>query len=106
MKILGNIESSYYKYIIYLGKKYNRDIVKNRLKKEYNISLPGEVYAEACHTQPVFKKYKDLVFNTDDKFHGADYVTNNQLCLPLYPSLAKGEVLYIIDSMKDLLINY
>ena len=101
-----HIECSYYKYIVYLDKKYDRDIFKNQLKKEYNISLPGEVYAEACHKQPVFKKYKNLMLNKDNKFPGADYITSNQICLPLYPSLIKDEVLYIIDSIKDLLNKY
>ena len=106
VEVPKNIECSYYKYIVYLSKKYNREVVKNRLKEQYNISLPGEVYAEACHAQPVFQKYKDLVLNPYDEFHGSDYITSNQICLPLYPSLSTDEVLYIIDSIKDLLINY
>ena len=106
VKIPDHIECSYYKYILYLDKKYNRDEIKNRLKKEYNISLPGEVYAEACHKQPVFQKYNNLVLNNNNKFPGADHVTDNQLCLPLYPSLSIDEVLYIIDSFTFVLNKY
>ena len=106
VKIPENIECSYYKYILYLDKKYNRVEIKYRLKKEYNISLPGEVYAESCHKQPVFKKYENLVHNKDDKFPGADYIISNQICLPLYTSLTRHEILYIINALKDLLAKY
>ena len=102
----NNFHDPNYKYILYLDKKYNRDEIKNRLKKEFNISLPGEVYAEACHKQPVFKKYKNLVVDKGRKFPGADHITANQICLPLYPSLAIDEVLYIVDSFKALLNKY
>ena len=104
VKIPDYIECSYYKYIIYLDKKYNRNEIKNRLKKEYNISLPGEVYAEDCHNQPVFKKYPELVLNkTDEHFPGAKFVSDRQICLPLYPSLTNDELMYIVDSLKSVL---
>jgi len=106
VEISENIECSYYKYIVYLDEKYNRDIIKNRLKKEYNISLPGEVYTDACHKQPVFKKYKNLVLNNNNKFPGADYITSNQICLPLYPSLTRNEIVYIVNALRDLFVNY
>ena len=103
IEIPKHIECSYYKYILYLDKKYNRDEIKNRLKKEYNILLPGEVYVVACHKQPVFQKYKNLVLHKDNKFLGADYVTANQLCLPLYPNLTDEELVYVVDSLKSVL---
>jgi len=106
IEIPKHIECSYYKYIVYLDKKYDRNGFKNRLSKEYNISLPGEVYAEACHKQPVFKKYKNLILNNDNKFPGADFITSNQICLPLYPGLKRHEILYIINTLKDLLVKY
>ena len=39
------------------------------------------------------------MFNLDNKFPGADHITANQICLPLYPSLLKNEVYYIIKSL-------
>jgi len=97
-------ECSYYKYIVYLDKRYDRHVIKNQLKKEFNISLPGEVYAEGCHNQPVFKKYPELVLNkTDEHFPGAKFVSDRQICLPLYQSLTNDELIYVFDSLKSVL---
>ena len=104
IKIPKHVECSYYKYIVYLDKKYDRHVFKSHLKKEFNISLPGEVYAEGCHNQPVFKKYPELVLNkTDENFPGARFVSDRQICLPLYPSLTEEELLYVVDSFKSVL---
>ncbi|MBH10209.1 MAG: hypothetical protein CMG74_07640 [Candidatus Marinimicrobia bacterium] len=100
------IECSYYKYIIYLDKKYNRCEIKNRFNKEYGILLPGEVYSDPCHKQPVFDKYKNLSLNYKNKFPGSDYIASNQICLPLYPGLEKKEVFYIINALKNIIKNY
>ena len=100
------IECSYYKYIVYLDKRYDRHVFKNQLKKEFNISLPGEVYAEGCNNQPVFKKYPELVLNkTDEHFPGAKFVSDRQICLPLYPSLTDDELMYVVDSLKSVLAS-
>ena len=99
-----NIVSPYYKYIIYLDKKFESERIKLKLKEDFNISLPGEVYSEPCHSQPVFKKYPELVLNDpDDLFPGAQYVSTRQLCLPLYPSLTDDELRYVVDSLKVVL---
>ena len=99
-----NIVSPYYKYIIYLDKKFESERIKLKLKEDFNISLPGEVYSEPCHSQPVFKKYPELVLNDpDDLFPGAQYVSTRQLCLPLYPSLTDDELRYVVDSFKVVL---
>ena len=104
IEIPDHIECSYYKYIVYLDKRYDRHVFKNQLKKEFNISLPGEVYAEGCHNQPVFKKYPELVLNkTDEHFPGAKFVSDRQICLPLYPSLTDDELIYVVDSLKSVL---
>jgi dTDP-4-amino-4,6-dideoxygalactose transaminase len=104
VKIPDYIECSYYKYIFYLDKKYNRDEIKNRLKKEYNILLPGEVYVAACHKQPVFQKHPNLVLNNSvTGFPGAEYVSKHQICLPLYPDLKDEELEYVVDCLKKVI---
>jgi dTDP-4-amino-4,6-dideoxygalactose transaminase len=47
-----------------------------------------------------------LILNNDNKFPGADFITSNQICLPLYPGLKRHEILYIINTLKDLLVKY
>tara|TARA_Y100000294_G_C8533921_1_gene328193 strand:+ start:260 stop:1381 length:1122 start_codon:yes stop_codon:yes gene_type:complete len=99
-----NIISPYYKYIVYVDEKYEREKIKLKLKEDFNISLPGEVYSEPCHNQPVFEKYPDLILNDpNDLFPGAQYVSKRQICLPLYPSLRDNELIYVVDSLKAVL---
>ena len=104
ISIPKSIESPYYKYILYLDENYERDKVKTKLKEEYNITLPGEVYAESCHNQPVFNKYSEFVLNEkNDQFPGADYVSTRQICLPLYPMLKDNELEHVVNSLKKVL---
>lgn len=107
IKIPPNVESSYYKYIVYLKEGINRDYVKAKMKDEYGIELTGEVYADPCHSQPVFKKYPEMMLNKkSDKFPGAEYVCNRHICLPLYPGLTEEEVNYVAESLKSVIAMY
>ena len=102
IKIPTNVESSYYKYIVYLKEGVGRDYVKDKMKNEYGVELTGEVYADPCHSQPVFKKYPEMMLNKEgDRFPGAEYVCNRHICLPLYPGLTEEEVSYVIESLKS-----
>lgn len=98
--IPDNIKSSYYKYICYLDDKIDRDTLKKRLKKDYNVNLTGEVYSDPCHSQPVFSKYPDVVVHSkDESFSVTDYVCKNHICLPLYPGLKNNEVEHVVNSL-------
>lgn len=100
--IPSNICSSYYKYIAYLDKLIDRTALKKVLREKYEIALPGEVYSDPCHSQPVFQKYPQKMANKlDDKFPVTDYVCKHHICLPLYPGLSEQEVLYVVSSLKD-----
>ena len=104
IKIPKNINSSYYKYIVYLEDDLERDYIKTNLKNNYGISLTGEVYADPCHSQPVFQKYPEMMLNKPtDKFPEADYVCKNHVCLPLYPGLKESEINYVVESLKEVL---
>jgi len=106
IKIPTNAESSYYKYIVYLKEGVDRPHVKNKMKNEYGVELTGEVYADPCHSQPVFKKYPEMMLNEKtDKFPGAEYVCNRHICLPLYPGLTEEEVNYVVESLKSVVAS-
>lgn len=101
VKIPANVKSSYYKYIVYLNNDINRDRLKEQLKNRYEIILPGEVYSDPCHSQPVFRRYPNTVANKkSDKFPETEYVCKHHLCLPLYPGLSDDEVNYIISLFR------
>ena len=103
LEIPSYIKSSYYKYIIFVNKN-----IKNKVKKmmceKFGISLPGEVYSHLCHSQPVFRKYKTRIIKKGDySFKIAKKISSEQLCLPLYPSLKKSEIRYVVNSLKKTL---
>ena len=100
LKIPPYIKSSYYKYIIFVNKNV-RDKIKKIMYKKFGISLPGEVYNYLCHSQPVFKKYKNKIIKKGNyNFKIAKKISSEQLCLPLYPGLKKSEIKYVVNSLK------
>jgi len=103
LKIPSYIKSSYYKYIIFVNKNI-RNKVKKMMYEKFGISLPGEVYNYLCHSQPVFKKYKNKIIKKGDySFKIAKKISSEQLCLPLYSGLKKSEIRYVVDSLKKTL---
>ncbi len=96
-----NIRPSYYKYIVYLDGKIDRAELKKILREKYEIALPGEVYSDPCHSQPVFQKYPEKMANRPgDRFSVTDHVCKYHICLPLYPGLSEQEILYVVSSLK------
>ncbi len=99
-----NIKSSYYKYIVFIEESTDRDILKNDLKEKYNVCLAGEVYAFPCHRQPVFELYPEKVIKSDsDTFINTEYVVKNHICLPLYPGMTDEEIVYVSNSLKNVI---
>lgn len=103
INVAPNIKSSYYKYAVYLNAEIDRISIKRKMKIKHDVELPGEVYSDPCHSQPVFKKYPETVLNGDDDFPDADYVCSQHMCLPLYPGLEEKELNYVVESLKSVL---
>ena len=104
LSIPENIQSSYYKYIVFLREDIDRGTIKNHLREKYNVSLAGEVYAFPCHRQPVFDLYPDKIIKPDlDTFTNTEYVVKHHICLPLYPGLTDEEIKYVVHSLKNTL---
>ena len=103
LEIPSYIKSSYYKYIIFVNKNI-RNKIKKMMYEKFEISLPGEVYSHLCHSQPVFKKYKNRIIKKGDySFKIAKKISSEQLCLPLYLGLKKSEIRYVVNSLKKTL---
>ncbi|HBG47434.1 MAG TPA: aminotransferase DegT [Deltaproteobacteria bacterium] len=100
LEVPSNIEPSYYKYIAFLEGGIDRGELKEMMRSEYDIFMPGEVYSDACHSQPVFKKYPGKAMNTEDVFPNTDFVCARHICLPLYPGLSANEVEYVAVSLR------
>jgi perosamine synthetase len=101
IEIPSNMQSSYYKYICYLDEKIDRGGLKEKLLREFGVSLTGEVYSDPCHSQPVFKKYPSKVISLENEsFENTDYICNRHVCLPLYPGLQREEIEYVVESIR------
>ena len=96
------IQSSYYKYVVYLSDGIDRHILKEVLKKEYSITLPSEIYQYPCHKEPVFQQF-DNVLNLKEDFETSMEIANKQICFPIYPGLQDNEIHYVIDSINKVI---
>lgn len=104
LQIPTNIRSSYYKYIVFLDNSIDREQVKRELRDRFNICMPGEVYSQPLHAQPVFQKYVSAIANDrSDTFPQTEYVCKHHLCLPLYRGLTESEINYIVGSLAKVL---
>ena len=106
LKIPGRVQSSYYKYVIYLEPPLQRDVLKRRLKEDHGVSLPGDLYDRPCHSQPLFGSHPEtVVAQRGDSFPETDYVVSNHVCLPLYFDLTDEEVDNVVDAMQDAVLS-
>jgi dTDP-4-amino-4,6-dideoxygalactose transaminase len=106
LKIPGRIQSSYYKYVIYLEPPLQRDVLKRRLKEDYEVSLAGDLYDRPCHSQPLFARHPEtVVAQRADRFPETDYVVANHVCLPLYFDLTDAEVDHVVDALQDMVLS-
>lgn len=86
-------ESNYYKYPVLVPQGLSRDLLKQRIKDDWGVSMSGEVYALPCHRQPVFERY------ADSSFPGADQACAGHICLPLFPGLTRDEAEYVVEAL-------
>ena len=102
--IPSHVKPSYYKYIVFLPERIKRSDLKSLLLEKFNIQLPGEVYSNSCHSQPVFSKHPEtLIKDKEESFPVTNYVCQQHVCLPLYPGLKDEEINYIVSSLKQIL---
>lgn len=120
LSIPSNTMSTYYKYIVFLPEGCDRSEVKRIMKEKYGVSLTGEVYADPCHTEPIWQKYtycgklrsnehrvdcarwRDCGCETlQDGFPGATYFSKHHICLPLYPGMTEEECAYVVNSLLE-----
>jgi perosamine synthetase len=107
LEIPARVQSSYYKYILYLEPPLEREKLKQILKQEYGVSLPGELYNRDCHTQPLFTRYPEAVVpQPKESFPETEYVVSHHFCLPLYLSLQDEQVDHVVASLDKALRSF
>jgi dTDP-4-amino-4,6-dideoxygalactose transaminase len=120
LKLPKGLVSSYYKYIAFLDNDLDRDRLKNLMLERHQVSLTGEVYADLCHTEPVWQGYTycgvrrgsgvALRHGWDgcacehppqDDFPGAVFVARRHICLPLYPDMSVEDCRHVVNSLAE-----
>ena len=89
-------KSSYHLYVVMVnGKKKVRDNLINFLKR-------NKIYTN-IHYKPIhkFRVYSNLKV----KLPITDKIEKNILTLPLYPSISKDAIRYVIDNLNEVLTN-
>ena len=99
--IPAGVESSYYKYIAWLGSEVDREQLSARLRDRYDIHLTALVYKVPCHKQPVFR---DMT-RPGPGFPEAEHFCDNHLCLPMFTAMTDREQDYVIGALGELLAN-
>lgn len=106
LEIPEPVRSSYYKYVVYLESPLRRDILKDKLKNDYGVSLSGDLYNRPCHSQPLFSRHPaTVVGRVDDPFPETDYVVSNHVCLPLYYDLTDQQADYVVDALERVALS-
>jgi perosamine synthetase len=91
--ISPNAGTSWYKYILLLDAKIDRDKLKQSMA-EQGVSLSGEVYSTPLHKQPIFK---DM---SHESFPVAEDFCRRHICLPLYYGMSQEEAEFVVDILK------
>ena len=117
-----NTTSSYYKYIAFLDPEFDRAEIKRAMREDHTVSLPGEVYADLCHTEPVWEGYTYCgkrrredgqvqcaqwpgcgCAHPQAHFPEAEYISQNHICLPMYPGLTEDELKHVVTSLDQVM---
>jgi len=111
--------SSYYKYVVYFDDRVERAEVKSAMKQHFNVALTGEVYADLCHTEPL---WQDVTYcghrrnngspacrcwprcgRRQDGFAGSERLSRLHACLPIYPGMTDEELDHVVTSLHSVL---
>jgi dTDP-4-amino-4,6-dideoxygalactose transaminase len=90
---------AYYKYMALLPGKVARLALKERLKKEFGVSLAGETYATALSQQPFFRDNPQALAVPLTPAPVAEMIAARQICLPIWPGLSVEAQEYVVDSL-------
>jgi len=92
--ILPQARTSWYKYIVLLDAKIDRDNLQQSMN-EQGVNLSGYVYDIPLHQQPIFQ---DM---SDGDFPVAEDICRRHICLPLYYGMTEEEARFVVDTLKE-----
>ncbi|GIU71279.1 MAG: aminotransferase DegT [Candidatus Nitrosocaldaceae archaeon] len=93
-----NIRNSYWRFIIKLDKSIDRDQLKDKLRKDYNIEA-GVLYPLPCHLQPLYRK----MGHKEGECPVVEEELKRQLTLPINSYMDDEAISYVISTLDNLL---
>lgn len=90
--------SNYYKYIVVLPRGLDRCRLKRLLSDRYGVGLSGEVYAQPCHLQPIFRDSCGV-----GDFPVAEDLCARHICLPVFPTMTTDQAEYVLFALREAL---
>lgn len=97
IKMSGRQSSNYYKYIVMLDERLDRNRIKNELREKFDVNLSGEVYALPVHRHPVFRALDSKGLDHAETF------CQRHICLPIYSGMEGVHAQYVMSSLKAVL---
>ena len=94
LEVPSNVRHDYYKFVVFTPKGFDRESLKQRLRKEYNVRLGGYVYDLPCHLQPVFKSY------FQESLPVSEDLCSRHICPPIYVTMKDEEANYVVNSIR------
>lgn len=91
--------NNYYKYVTFLEKGKDREILKEKLRTK-GVRCSGEVYWPPLHLQPI---YKQLLSVHEGDFPIAEAVCKRIVCLPLYVQMTMEDARYVIEKLQGII---
>ena len=89
--------SNYYKYLVVLNQRQDRNALKTLLREKYGVSLAGEVYEKPLHKQPVFEAYVSGSLPVSE-----DYCARH-LCLPVFSGMEQADAHHVLRALKEVI---
>ena len=86
---------NHFKYVVIL-ERVDRQSIHEALQ-ERGINVSGYIYELPLHKQPVFNSYNEV------SLPKTEYLCAQHICLPIYPTLGKGDAEYIAKSLIEIL---
>lgn len=92
----SNHQRSWFVYVIKLDKRFDRDMIINKLIQK---GIPSKAYLPAIHLQPYMKSFG---FKKGD-FPVCEAVSNSTLAIPFYSAIDEATVDHVCNQLKKVL---
>lgn len=97
-RVMPQGRSSWYKYVVLLPPHVERARVREHMRGR-GIALSGGVYDLPLHRQPLSDQ-----FSWRGPLMGADEFCDRHICLPIYPSLQRAEIIHVAESLRSAVV--